>query len=160
MTTKSIISKLFVLPIALFAVVLFGCKEVPAEGVEITYRDVIINDFYKDFHKKQGIELNSDLIISRSYIFVNGALAFDLSPKPDVVFGAEVKYTFDDVTVAFEHSAVPYIWLDHDFITLKQAYYDYKVYSIDDILKIHQMIENNENDFALLDAVFVEETNN
>ena len=154
---KKIVSKIILLPIASLTVVLFGCQPVSAQGSEVTYREVVLKDF-KDNIRSKGESIDDNTSISRSYIFVNGAISFDLSPKPGVYFGTTAKLVLDDLTIEIEHVAMPFVWFGHKIITLKEAFYDYKVYSQENILTIKQMIENGENDFSFLDLPFVEES--
>ena len=150
---KNISIKLALIPLLLIPTILSGCNKAK------TYREVILEDFYVDFYNthNEGESLDDDISISRSYIFVNGAISFDLSPKPGVYFGTTAKLVLDDLTIEIEHVAMPFVWFDHKIITLKEAFYDYKVYSQENILTIKQMIENGENDFSFLDLPFVEE---
>lgn len=150
---KNISIKLALIPLLLIPTILSGCNKAK------TYREVILEDFFVDFYNthNEGESLDDNTSISRSYIFVNGAISFDLSPKPGAYFGMAVKLEFDDLVVRIEHTAVPFVWLNHKIITLEEAYYDYKAYSQEDILTIKQMIENKEYDFSFLDLPFVEE---
>lgn len=124
-----------------------------------TYRSIVLEDLrvnekytYKD---DANLTSGEQLTVSRAYIFKKGALSFNV--KEDYRTFAPVneiiKFEEGD-SVSFRPTDVPFIWLNHRFISLQEAY-DRHTYSRDDIIKIHTMCYNNENDFSIMDQMYL-----
>ena len=154
---KNISIKLALIPLLLIPTILSGCNKAK------TYRQVVLEDLIEqrqevDKRLSESIKTASDTQISRSYIFVNGAISFDINPKYDISLCIDRRIILDDdLSITFwDETLVPYIWKNHKFLTFKEAYDD-GVYSREDIMRIQEMHNNKENDFSFLDLPFVEE---
>lgn len=126
-----------------------------------TLRQVILEDVYNydKNYKEWGIE-KSSLTIDKSYIYVNGAVCFDVKEKIGWWTGAGHALEIEDVTIYFPSDQyVPYVWINHRFITLEKAYKD-KIYSIDDLKNFKERFENKHYDFSFLDKKYVEPEEN
>ena len=153
------IFKFIALPVVLLSTILTGCNNsTPVQSDEITYRDVIIEDYLKNPPNPEHINNANnrpDLKIDRSYIFVDGGITFTI--ELSLRLGVDYKFIFfDDIEMSISHGTVPLYWKNHEIITLPEAY-RLGYYTREDMLTIKHMYENKENDFSFLDLPFKEE---
>ena len=151
------IFKFIALPVVLLSTILTGCNNsTPVRSDEITYRDVIIEDYRKNppRHINPG-DVGEDIMISRSYICCNDSFTIAI-PNP-ITLCCEVQMTFfDDIVIIFnDTSDVPKVWKDHSFVYIDEAY-QLGYYTREDILRIKEMHDSGENDFSILDQPYVE----
>lgn len=151
------IFKFIALPVVLLSTILTGCNNsTPVQSDEITYRDVIIEDYSKQ--EKYGFANMysdiKDIEISRSYIFVNDSITFLIQPTIVLDDSFEATY-FDDIKITFNHGNYPMVWKDHQIYMLSEGYIK-GFYTRDDMLQIKYMFENDINDFSILDQPYIE----
>lgn len=154
-----------------FLTSLTGCSFAP------TYRSVVqqdVHDYYAATVKnpEQSYAYSvSDNKITRSFIFVNGVIVFDIDlfQKWGIYqgIGVQLKYDkedSDDMMIDFpSQHAVFLAWYKHNIYRL-DLFLDgrfkvdgKKFISKQDFLKIKEMYDNNENDFTFLDKEYIEE---
>lgn len=139
-----------------------------------TYRSVVqqdVHDYYAAKVKNPGQSYTysvSDNKITRSFIFVNGVIVFDIDlfQKWDIYQGIDVRLKYDkedsdDMMIYFpSQSAVFLAWYKHNIYRL-DLFLDRengkKFISKQDFLKIKEMYDNDENDFTFLDKQYIEE---
>ena len=152
------IFKFIALPVVLLSTILTGCNNsTPVRSDEITYRDVIIEDYCKNPPKHvDPTSVDKDKIeIRRSYIFCNDSITLLIPTSCTLCMEYPMTF-FDDIVIVFYHSNdVPLVWKDHKFINIGEAY-QLGYYTREDILRIKEMHDSGENDFSILDQPYVE----
>ena len=176
--------KIAILPLVLVPTILFGCKAKPVYGEETTYRDVLLKDAYDYFTKfERFVEIydRSDIEITRSFIFVNGAIAFNINhridsslhgeyfirydivdyeaywlemPDPNARYQEDILYGIRCSDKAYE----PLVWYKNEICLLSVFIKEEtrSVFSRSDFDRIKFMMENELNDFSFMDTPFVE----
>ena len=141
-------------------------------GNDSTYYKVIQKDVYHYYSSKveKYTVKQSNIKITRSFIFVNGAITFDidLKQKQDLYTGDSLNLKYDsddseDLCIYFpSRPSVILVWYKHNVYTIdwflnKENGKD--VYSREDFLRIKEMYENDQNDFSFLNKEYNEPQN-